>query len=289
MTTTPADVPSVPEGPYRSSIGRDLVVVSGPDATSFLQSLVSQDVEAMAVGESGLSLLLAPQGKLLFDFRTTRRTADEWWLDLEAGAGEALAAALGRYRIRIEAEIEARPVAAVAVRGIDQLPAPATNDVLVAPVLRGSWRGADVLGPAAAVEATVAPLGLRAVDAAAFDAARIAAGVPRLGADVDERTIPQEAALERDAVSFTKGCFVGQELVCRIDARGHVNRVLRRIEASDSVAAGAVVERGGKEVGAVTSAAGRFALAMVRREVEPGAEVSVGGTPARVRPLRPGL
>jgi folate-binding protein YgfZ len=113
---------------------------------------------------------------------------------------------------------------------------------------------------------------------AEYEAARIAAGVPRLGRDIDERTIPQEAFLEIDAVSFTKGCFVGQELVCRIDTRGHVNRYLRRIhaEADISLPVGAEVLVGDRVVGNVTSAAGSDALAMVRREIEPP-------TPVRVR------
>ena len=95
--------------------------------------------------------------------------------------------------------------------------------------------------------------------------------------DIDERTIPQEAFLERDAVSFTKGCFVGQELVCRIDTRGHVNRYLRRIhaEADISLPVGAEVVVGDHVVGNVTSAAGSDALAMVRREIEPPTAVRV--------------
>jgi folate-binding protein YgfZ len=112
---------------------------------------------------------------------------------------------------------------------------------------------------------------------AEFEAARIAAGVPRLGHDIDERTIPQEAFLEIDAVSFSKGCFVGQELVCRIDTRGHVNRYLRRIHAESgaSLPVGADVLVDDRVVGNVTSAAGPDALAMVRREIDPPAAVRV--------------
>src|SRR4029079_11336325 len=125
-----------------------------------------------------------------------------------------------------------------------------------------------------AVSAVVdAPL----VDADEYERARIEAGVPRQGLDTDERTIPQEAGLELVAVSFTKGCFVGQELVCRIDSRGHVNRHLRRLRASEgTLPRGDVVSFGGKEIGEVTTSSGDVALAMLRREIEPGAEVSVG-------------
>jgi folate-binding protein YgfZ len=104
--------------------------------------------------------------------------------------------------------------------------------------------------------------------------------VPRQGSDVDDKTIPQEAGLELDAVSFTKGCFLGQELVCRIDTRGHVNRQLRRVAfASVGAKAGDVVRAGDKEVGTITSIAvtddGAVALAMLRHEVEPESDVVV--------------
>ena len=114
------------------------------------------------------------------------------------------------------------------------------------------------------------------IDADAYEALRVEAGVPRQGLDIDETTIAQEAFLERDAVSFTKGCFLGQELVCRIDSRGHVNRLLRRLRSDAALERGAVVVADGKDVGAVTSCGRRTsALAMLRREVEPGSEVVV--------------
>ncbi len=116
-----------------------------------------------------------------------------------------------------------------------------------------------------------------------YERARIEAGVPRQGFDIDDRTIPQEAGLELDAVSFTKGCFVGQELVCRIDTRGHVNRQLLRLRATTGdLARGVGVTLDGKSVGDVTSSVGDVALAMVRHEVEPGAVVAVGDATATV-------
>jgi folate-binding protein YgfZ len=124
--------------------------------------------------------------------------------------------------------------------------------------------------------------------ASAEDAVRIAAGVPRMGSDLDDSVIPQEAFLERDAVSFTKGCFVGQELVCRIDTRGHVNRFLRHIVPEDRDAQlplGAQITVDGKAVGTITSSAPGIALGYVRREVEPPTDAEVGGIPATVREL----
>ena len=123
---------------------------------------------------------------------------------------------------------------------------------------------------------------------AAEEAARIAAGIPRMGADLDDSVIPQEAFLELSAVSFTKGCFIGQELVCRIDSRGHVNRFLRHLvpeDASLTLAFGAEITVDGKVVGSVTSAAPGIAMGFVRREVDPLAVASVDGAPVRVEAI----
>ena len=273
---TPLISRSAMSSALQASVDRDLVVVKGPDATSFLQSLVSQDLDALAVGASAPSLLLSPQGKLLVDFVALRVDENTWWLVCEGGFGEPLAAGLNRFKIRVKADVHEEPVAALAVRGIDVAGAPGVT------CIRGRG-GVDVIGAPDAVAAFSAALDVPLRDADAYERARIEAGVPRQGVDIDERTIPQEAFLEQDAVSFTKGCFVGQELVCRIDTRGHVNRLLRRLRASGGLVAGAPVTAGdGKTVGEITSSAGDVALAMVRREVEPGAQLDAAGVAAVV-------
>ena len=275
--------------PFLAPVDRDLVVVAGPDATSFLQSLVSQDLDAVAVGGSTHSLLLQPQGKLVVDFYAHRAAADEWWCVCEGGFGETLAAGLKRFKIRVKVDIELRPTRAVALRDAD-VPLP-TGGVTAIPVEWDGRAAYDILGSADALTALTAQLGVPEVGADDYEEARIEAGVPRLGADVDERTIPQEAGLERTAVSFTKGCFLGQELVCRIDTRGHVNRNLRRLRFPASlpvaVEPGGEVTVDGRAVGTITSRAGSVALAMLRREVEPGTDVDVAGAaaPARVEQL----
>ncbi len=296
MSPAAADVP-----PARvlARFERGLVVVSGPDATSFLQSLVSQDLDPIADGEGAHSLLLQPQGKLTVEFRALH-AGEDWWLDCEADFGPVLAASLTRYRIRVKVEIDDRTAATamVSVRGdgADALvrevvgvdvPAIAFAHVGAANgrAVRAVWpgfAGIDVVGPATGLDTLAWP----PFDPEAFEAARIEHGVARLGADLDDSTIAQEAFLERDAVSFTKGCFLGQELVCRIDTRGHVNRFLRGLRFAETDAGalpprGAEVVAGEKVVGAVTSVAARpgagagVGLAMVRREVEPPAAVVV--------------
>jgi folate-binding protein YgfZ len=234
-----------------------------------------------------------------------------------------LADGLGRYRIRVDVELEDRSGrwGLIEVRGREagaRVAALAGIDVPEAVhthvawgheperglrVVRSAWpgvAGVDVLGPLDALDDVRDGLlraGVEPYPPGAYEAARIEAGIPRLGADVDERTIPQEAFLERDGVSFTKGCFLGQELVCRIDTRGHVNRLLRglRIDGDVVPPVGAAVVVDGEERGVVTSAAAlpdahrAVALAMVRPEVEPPAEVSLrwpdGELPARLQAL----
>jgi folate-binding protein YgfZ len=263
-----------------------MVVVRGTDATSFLQSIVSQDLAPVAVGETVASLLLHPQGKLDVAFRATRRASgddgDEWWLDTEPHVAERLAAGLSRFRIRVKVDIVDRsPATAMAsVVGAERT---APSDLVVTGTAWGERPGTDLVGPADVVAAWIAGSGLRVGSPAELEVLRIEAGIPRHGIDVDDSTIPQEAFLERDAVSFTKGCFIGQELVCRIDSRGHVNRFLRRLAIAGEIVPphGADVLHDRRAVGTVTSAVavpgeGRVvALAMIRREVDPPAEVTV--------------
>jgi len=288
-----------------------VVVVAGPDAMSFLQSLVSQDLDGLTDERGAHSLLLSPQGKLEVDFRILR-VADAWWLDCEAAFGARLAGQLGRYLIRVDVTIDDRTAesARLEVRG-PHVAGPVTAatgaevpDAQFAHVAWGSCRivradwatlpGVDIIGPAEEVRharALLVAAGIEPFAPGAHEVARIDAGVPRLGVDIDERTIAQEAFLERDAVSFTKGCFLGQELVCRIDSRGHVNRFLRHIavDGPGLPAPGAVVSLEGREVGVLTSIAAvtgqsrAVGLAMVRREVEPPAGVTLAGPDGAIR------
>jgi folate-binding protein YgfZ len=286
------------------------VIVRGPDATSFLQSLVSQDLDPLTDGNGAHSLLLSPQGKLEIDFRGLR-VADEWWLDCDSGFGARLAERLGRYRIRVEVTIDDRTAesALLEVRGpeADACVAAATSVGVpeavhahaawgACRIVRADWStmpGVDILGPGDEVRGArdlLLAAGVEPFAPGAYEVDRIDAGVPRLGVDIDEATIPQEAFLERDAVSFTKGCFLGQELVCRIDTRGHVNRFLRHIDVDGSVVpdAGAAVVLDDREVGVLTSIAAvadgtrAVGLAMVRREIEPPARVTLRGPDGEV-------
>ena len=266
---------------------RDFLSVSGPDSLSFLQGQLSQDVDGLADGVSMWSFLLQPQGKVDALLRVTR-LGDRHVLDTDAGWGDAVKARLERFKLRIKADIEPLPWRCLAVRG------PAAHSA--ASGTRADWPGlpgVDVIGASPAV-----PEGIRVCDLEAYEAVRIEAGVPVMGREIDENTIPNETGVVDRAVSFTKGCYTGQELVARIDSRGgNVPRHLRGVVVGTNVVppVGAKVVAAGKQVGALTSVAESLerrapvALAYIGRVVEPPADVTLewdgGSAPARVEEL----
>jgi folate-binding protein YgfZ len=272
--------------------GHDLAWVEGVDAVSFLQGILSQDVAGMEPGEVRRSLLLAPQGKLratLWLLRGTERVG----IVSDAGWGDRVLEDLAHYRIRVKAELrrDGRPiwalwgprapeVAAVGERWEDRhgttlapLPLATVPRVLVA----GEFDVGSL--PVAGEIATTA--------------ARVLELEPVFGRDVDEGTIPQESGLAPAAVSFDKGCYLGQELVARIDSRGHVNRSLRSVAVTRNLIPpeGAEVWAGGRLVGSLTSVSesstSPIGLGLLRREVGPGDEVEIrwegGSVPGLVR------
>ena len=268
--------------PVRSS--RDVVVAEGPDAATYLQGQVSQDVAALAPGTSAWSFVLQPTGKVDTWVRLDRAGVDTVRLDTDPGAGAGLVARLERFKLRTKADVElTEEVAVLAVRGaevIDGVPC--------------GWPGidgSDVFDPEPDRLPSDLPLGALDYDDEAYEGLRIACGVPAMGAEITEDTIPAELGqwVIDASVSFTKGCFTGQELVARIDSRGgNVPRHLRGL-LTDALppAPGEPLLVDGREVGHVTSsaidAAGRsVALALVHRSVEPPTTVTVDGSSVEV-------
>ena len=210
-------------------IERDVLSVSGPDATTYLQGQCSQDVAGLGVGATTDALLLSPQGKLDAFMRVTRTGDDEFILDTDPGFGEVVKARLERFRLRVKVQIEPRSWQSLAVRGPDahrtevvSAEAAADPSVLRLPVDWPGFTGFDLLGPAtggAGADTWVVDTVVRC-GADAFEAARIEAGLPVNGRELTEATIAAEAGLVERTVSFDKGCFTGQELVARLDSRG---------------------------------------------------------------------
>jgi folate-binding protein YgfZ len=261
-------------------LARDVVQVAGPQSLEYLQGQLSQDLSTLGVGEATFSFVLQPQGKVDAFVRVTRVDDDVFVVDVDAGWGEALLTRLKRFLLRTKAEVTIVDWSVVAVRGAEV--AASEGVFAVVPETPGV-EGVDLLGPVVAD-----PVGLAALDPEAYEQLRILAGVPRMGAELDEHTIPAASGVVDRAVSFTKGCYTGQELVARIDARG--DRVPSRLRAivvvgADPLAVGGVIEVDGRDVGRITSVAGDVALAYVRREVEVPAAATVDGKTIRVEAL----
>ena len=213
-----------------TELERDVVRVAGPEALAYLQGQLSQDVEDLDVGSTALSFLLAPTGKVDAWLRVTRRSSDEVVLDVDGGYGEAVLARLRRFLLRTKADIDPLDWQVVALRGpgAESAAADARDAAeLVVPALWPRVEGADLLGPDVVELGAVDGVAVAPQDA--YESLRIRSGVPALGAELTDATIPAEAgqAVIDASVDFTKGCFTGQELVARIDSRG--GNVPRRV------------------------------------------------------------
>jgi folate-binding protein YgfZ len=260
-----------------AAIQRDVVTVSGADAATFLQGQLSQDVEGLAAGASAWSLLLSPQGKVDAFGRVTRLDDTTFLYDVEAGFGQVALDRLSRFKLRVDVELTLRGgVGGVAVR--DEI-APDAKASWTLPALWPGHDGVDLLGTDTAALDGVSEL----------DRLRIEAGVPKLGAELDDSTIPAEAGrwLIDQSVNFTKGCYVGQELVARVDSRGsNTPRRLRRLRSTGApLAVGSEIVVDGAAVGRVTSAAGTVALGYVGRAVEVPGTAIVGGAEVSIEEL----
>ncbi len=278
------------------------LVVTGEDRVSWLNGLVTCDLTPLAApGRGAYGLATSKVGRVLSDLIAVS-TPDRVLVALPREREAPLAEAFERYLVMEDAELAragdrfewlllhgpGAPALAAEVAG-------RVSALAAAPVDMSGRGGAALafepgaLGPA--LEALRAA-GVTPGDEAAWHDLRLAWGVPRFGVDFDEKTYPQEAGLERLAVSFQKGCYLGQEVVCRLEMRGHVHRrlVSLALEAPEPPAPGAPVSApGGDAVGAVTSAARgegpgtARALAMVKyAHAETGAGLAVGGVPAKV-------
>jgi folate-binding protein YgfZ len=244
------------------------VRVSGPDAEDYLQRMVSNDVEALAVGDVCDALLLTPKARVIATLRIWRRGEDDFLLLTEPELGDAVLAELQRMRFAAKCEIEPEQHTSAIVFGGDE----------GIPTAEYGGPAREVLD--AGLDATLGK--------AELERLRIEAGTPRYGHELDDRVLPAEAGLDQTHISFTKGCYPGQEPIARLHYRGHVNRRLR-VLAVDFASPGDEIEYEGKSVGRVTSAVPGVALAYVRKEVPDDAELSVGDATARLHlaPARP--
>ena len=280
---------------------RGKLAVTGAEAKAFLQGQVTNDVEGLAPGGGCYAAFLTHKGKMLGDLRILD-AGEEILLDCERPALQGLFNLLRRATLGRDAELHkrtlqrglysligprARAVAGADAAGLGE----AEHDHVAAQVAGLPVRliatdsdGVDVLCLAEDADAVAAALrdaGAVAVSEAAAEVVRVERGRPRFGAELDDTVIPQEAGLNERAVSFTKGCYVGQETVARLHYRGRPNRHLRGLRLSGPAEPGDDLRLGEKVVGRLATvvespARGWLALALVRREAAPGDGVAVG-------------
>ncbi len=256
---------------------RDVIGCTGPDAAHYLQGQCSQDLAPLEIGESTETLVLAPDGRLEALARVVRFEAETFLLDVDGGHGAALLERLARFKLRSRLTLEPLEWVCIALRGA-ALDAVATPEApVVAAVDWNGWAGLDLLGPP---DAVTLPEGAVPCGEAAWEAARIESGVPVMGRELTGGVIPAETGTVARTVSFTKGCYTGQELVARIDSRGAAppNRLVGVVFVEDAAAvepgAALFVEGRDRAAGRLTSIAWCFGLgalaglAYVHRSVE---------------------
>ena len=287
---------------------RGKLALTGADARAFLAGQVTNDIVGLQAGHGCYAAFLTHKGKMLGDLRVLAadEPSAELLLDTERSTLQALFDMIRRFKIGYDVELHKRTVQcgllsligprARAIAGAPELPA--TEHAHRAGMVAGrdvrfiaTDCGVDVLCAAddtEAVRTALVDAGATPVSEAAAEILRVESGRPRYGAELDDSTIPQEAGLNERAVSFTKGCYVGQETVARLFYRGKPNRHLRGLRLSEPAPVGAELQLGERVVGRLSSslvspAHGPIALALVRREAAVGDTLAVeGGATAEV-------
>jgi folate-binding protein YgfZ len=269
---------------------RGKLELTGAETLEFLQGQVTNDVEALVPGSGCYAALRDHKGKILADMRVLRMD-DSVWIDCEEVGLPALLKNVRMYSLG--RDVKSEDVSAE--RAILSLIGPAAREALdVAPpeeehafvhgehgIYVSTDLGVDVICAAADADAVREALGIEPASEEAAECLRIESGRPRQGLDMTSTTIPQEAGINERAVSFTKGCYVGQETVARLHYKGKPNRSLRGLKLTAPVEHGAQIMLGEREVGTIGSACvspahGPIALALIRREASPGDTVTVG-------------
>jgi folate-binding protein YgfZ len=277
---------------------RARITVTGAEGAEFLQGQLTNDIEGLEPGGGCYAVLLDRKGKIRADMRVLRLAPDHLLIETEAASGTLVLAHLEMYKIGRDAQVMETsaddellsligPQSEEVIGGVPLRPEHTHREIALAGVqcrAVGTNGGVDLLVPADSVEAVRDALleaGAEPIGVEAAEIARVEAGRPRVGYEIGPQTMPQEAGINERAVSFTKGCYIGQETVARLHYKGKPNRHLRLLAPERPVALGDPVTVEGREVGTIGTAVlsparGPLALAILRREAEPGADVVVG-------------
>ncbi len=261
---------------FRFAITRDVITATGKDARTFLHSQLSNDIAGLPIGAVTHAFILDPNGKLNAFFRVRCIADDHFMLDVDAGCGDSAVARLNKFKIRVQCNFELRNEGVLAIRGLS---GDADADLSALPGAVAAWRAGD--GAVDIFGATSsAAHAIRSGTDAEYHAERVRCAWPLFGVDITEASLPAETSLIDVAVSFTKGCYPGQELVERMDSRGSTApRTLMRLparvpasapgdEPTRAMAGGPyVVASDGStvDIGTCTSVAGEYALVLVAR------------------------
>ena len=263
---------------------RDVLRVAGPDARTYLQGQLSQDVDALGVGGAAETFVLQPTGKVEAWMRVSRMADDVFMLDVDAGWGMVVVARLTRFLLRTDCTVEPVDWDLVTVLDAEMGSVDAPPGGLALPVIWPGLRAVDLLGPSVDL-----PEGPTNGDGSMWEHRRIAAGIPMMGAEMDETTIPGATGVVDRSASFTKGCYTGQELVARVDSRsaGTPTRIVRAIGQGQLPLAETEITLDGVAAGRLTSVATRpgtgptdgfVALAEVKRAIVVPVTVDADGT-----------
>jgi folate-binding protein YgfZ len=273
---------------YADRSERGKLRFTGEQRAWFLHQIMTQSFDPISAGEVREAALLTAHGRMV-GYLEAVATDDSIFAHYEPELKESFPDAIRRYVFATMVDIDdvsdemglvlvAGPGWDAAVRGAAP-GAPVQSTSALGTAAGYLWT------PRADVPALIDGLqraGARRASEDELETVRIGNGVARWGRDMNDKTIPMEARIEDVAVHFEKGCYVGQEAMAKIHFRGKVNRLLRRIEASDRIDTGAEVTHDGAKVGRVTSSAGATALAILKYTVEPGTAVAVGEIDAKV-------
>jgi folate-binding protein YgfZ len=262
---------------------RGVVAAAGPDARAFLQDLITTNMDRVAETGAGYGGLLTPQGKILFDFLVLA-DGDGYLFDIAADKAAEFARRLGFYRLRAKVEIADLSGRRAVLAGWDGAALPEFAGVVAAdPRLAAlGWRAVVEAAPEAIA-------GYGRGTPSAYAAHRIALGVPEGGADFAfGDAFPHDADMDQlGGIDFKKGCYVGQEVVSRMEHRGTARRRTIPVTGEAPLAAGAPVEAGGRVLGAVGSVDGTAGLATLRLDraraaLDAGEALTAGGIPLTV-------
>ncbi|MEN3791333.1 folate-binding protein [Fulvimarina sp. MAC3] len=261
--------------PYAQLEDRSVLRLSGSDAGTFLQTLVTADIAAMPDGLARLSALLTPQGKILFDFLVSKIESG-YRIECAAAVRDALAKRLTLYKLRAKVAVEPTDEAVFALWDKGETPAGAMRDERF-----GGAKVYRLYGEA--------PAGSEPADATVFRSLRLRSGVAEAETDYPpSEMFPHDVLLDQNGgVSFKKGCFVGQEVVSRMQHRGTARRRLMLANGERDLTEGANVISGEAKIGTLLAAAERSGIAVVRTDklasgLADGASLSVDGVPVEL-------